>query len=226
MIGVKELINQHKPKIDWNKKAKEKAKELGVSTEDILKEWEEAKNKGLAKGKDLHSRKSSEASSLDNYVYVGYSGPTETYVHDSSKYVLEEGFTYDEMPFQHPLVKLIGIPDRVWVENGKVNIDDFKSDKNIYKVAKAFKNGRFVIKQKMLAPISHLDYCNYIEYNLQLSLYMKLILDNNKTLRPGKLRILHTIYDENTLIPQEEVVYEVPYLRKEVNALIKKLEKI
>jgi hypothetical protein len=49
MIGVKELLKGLGPKIDWDKKAKQKAKDLGVSTESILKEWEEARDKVIYK---------------------------------------------------------------------------------------------------------------------------------------------------------------------------------
>lgn len=224
MIGVKELINKYKPKIDWEKKAKEKAKELGVSKDDILKEWEDARNKGITKGKALHEVKRSEMQNCDNYVCYEYSPAGDDFTHIPENYVVGEGFTYDEKPFVHPKVPLIGIPDRVYIKDGKVYIDDFKSDKAIYKIAKTFKNGRFITKQKMTGPISHLDYCNYIEYNLQLSLYMRLILDNNKTLRAGKLRILHTLYDEDTLQPIKEEIMEVPYLRREVSDLLKTLK--
>jgi hypothetical protein len=145
-------------------------------------------------------------------------------VYNPLNYIIEEGYIYDEKPFVHPKYSLIGIPDRVQVIDNKVYIDDFKSDKAIYKTAKLFKIGKFYQKYMFQEPISHIDWCNYREYNLQLSLYMRLILDNNRKLRPGTMRILHTIHDEDTLMPIEEVIYEVPYLRKEVTAILKKLK--
>lgn len=225
MIGVKDLIRQYFPKIDWDKKAKEKAKLEGVSVDVILKEWEEARNRGIFKGKQLHENKQKELEGQDNYIQYQYCKTDDMFVYNPDNYIIHNDFIYDEKPFVHPKYSLIGIPDRVIVKDGKVNVIDFKSDKAIYKTAKVFKNGRFFTKQKMAPPIDHIDYCNYMEYNLQLSFYMKLILDNNPSLRPGKLTILHTLHDEDTLEPIEEVVYNLPYLRKEVVSLLKKLKK-
>lgn len=225
MIGVKELLKGLGPKIDWEKKAKQKAKDLGVSADSILKEWEEARNKGIYKGNSLHEFKQKEYEDQDNYIRYDYvKTDPSSFIYDPLNYVIEEGYIYDEKPFVHPKYPLIGIPDRVKVIDNKVYIDDFKSDKAIYKTAKLFKIGKFYQKYMFQEPISHIDWCNYREYNLQLSLYMRLILDNNRKLRPGTMRILHTIHDEDTLMPIEEVIYEVPYLRKEVTAILKKLK--
>lgn len=223
MIGVKELIKSYCPKIDWDKKAKEKSKALGISKDQLLKEWEEARDKGLNKGKILHDSKSKDYINEPSYIKYKYD-------HNGGDVpdidcIVKEGFIYDEKMFVHPKYPLKGIPDRIKVNKGKIYIEDFKSDKAIYKVAKMFKNGKFFTKQKMLPPIGHLDYCNYIEYVLQLSLYMRLVMDNNKTLRFGGLSILHTKFDEDTLEPLSEEVIEVPYLRKEVEALLKTLKK-
>ena len=225
MIGVKEFINQFKPKIDWDKKAKDKAKELGVSKDDILKEWEESRQKGIEKGFKLEKQKQEEYNGLPNYVYHEYQKADESFLYNHENYIIEEGYIYDQKPFVHPKYDLIGIPDRVQVIDGCVYIDDFKSDKHIYKEGFVVKNGKFSMKMKMTNPISHLDLCNYNEYRLQLSLYMNLILSNNKTLRPGKLRILHTIFDEDTLLPEQEVIEEVAYLRKEVLTILNTLKK-
>lgn len=225
MIGVKELISKFSPKINWDKKAKDKAKEEDVSKEDILKEWEEAKEKGIRKGNALHIKKQSEYNEEDNYVRYTYQKHDDTFVYNHSNYIIENGYVYDEKPFVHYKFDIIGIPDRVIVKDNVVDIYDFKSDKAIYKVAKTFRNGKFFTKQKMLSPIAHIDYCNYMIYNLQLSFYMKLILDNNKNLKPGKLFILHTLHNEDTLEALEEITYEVPYLRKEITAILKTIKK-
>lgn len=224
MVGVKELIDSYCPKIDWDKKAKTKAKELGVPVEDILKEWEEARDKGILKGRTLHETKQSEYDGKENYIRKTYEKLGEDFIYNPDDYKLENDYVYDEFPFVHPKYPLIGIPDRVYIADGRVNIDDFKSDKAIYMTAPVFKSGRFTTKRKMLSPVSHLDECNYIKYCLQLSFYMRLILDNNKTLRPGKMRILHTLHDEETLEPLEENIIEIPYYRKEVDDILKRIK--
>lgn len=220
MIGVKKLIQYYLPKVDWEKKAKAKAKEEGVSTDDILQQWEDAKEKGIKKGNKLHLLKRDEMKGKDNYIEYSYSKGESEFVYNSGSYKVEEGFTYDERPFVHPTLQLIGIPDRISIVNNKVNIIDFKSDKVMYMSARILKNKGFTLRQKMLEPLGHMDKCNYNEYRLQLSLYMYLILQNNKTLKPGKIEIHHTIFDEDTLEPLHEDIIPIVYLRKEVNSIL------
>ena len=52
------------------------------------------------------------------------------------------------------------------------------------------------ITSKMFKPLSHLDDCNLNHYNIQLSLYMYIILKHNPKLKPGKLIIQHVKFEE------------------------------
>ena len=92
----------------------------------------------------------------------------------------------------------------------------------------------------MLAPINHIQDCNLMHYALQLSIYMYIILKHNHSLQPGKLEIHHILFeidstDENGYpiiatdaagdpMIKEVVPYELPYMKKEVNAIIKYLK--
>lgn len=225
MISVKDFISSFKKPVDWNAKAKKYAKEHGMKVDDVLKEWEETKQKGISKGNALHLRKQNEYLDSDNYIKYDYIKTDDTFVYNPENYKVESGYTYDEKPFVFNKLDLIGIPDRVMIKGNKINIDDFKSDKAIYMSSKGIKAGMKVIKKKMLYPINHMDDCNYVHHALQISLYMRLVWENNKHLRPGELRILHTIHDEETLEPKKEVIIKVPYLRNEVELLLNTLKK-
>lgn len=225
MIGVKEFIESFKTPVDWTAKAKKHAKEHGIKVDDVLKEWEEAKQKGITKGNSLHLRKQNEYLDHENYIKYDYKKTDGEFIFNPDNYKVETGFIYDEKPFVSKKYDLIGIPDRVIIKGNKINIDDFKSDKVIYMTSKGIKAGMKVIKKKMMYPINHMDDCKYVHYALQLSLYMRLVWENNKTLRPGELRILHTIHDEDTLEPKKEVIIKVPYLRNEVELLLNTLKK-
>lgn len=225
MIGVKDFIDSFKKPIDWNAKAKKYAKEHGYKVDDVLKEWEEAREKGLRKGNALHFNKHKEYEDQDNYVKYDYVKTDGEFVFNEENYKVTKDFIYDEKPFVSLKYGLIGIPDRVFIKGNKICIDDFKSDKAIYMSSKGIKAGIKVIKKKMLYPIGHLDDCNYIRYALQLSLYMRLVWENNKTLRPGDLRILHTKHDEDTLEPLKEEIIKVPYMRNEVELLLNTLKR-
>ena len=90
----------------------------------------------------------------------------------------------------------------------------------------------------MLGPVAHLDDCNLNHYNLQLSIYMYIILKHNPNLKPGKLIIHHISFHEKEEtdefgypitelsaegepIIRDIEVYEMPYLKNEVIALLK-----
>lgn len=224
MRGVKEFLESFKAPVDWEKKLKTKAKDRGMTVDELRKEWEDARIKGLAKGNSLHHTKELEFEGNENYIKYEYEKHEEGTDYTTMDYSIQNGFVYAEKPFILPKFDLIGIPDRISVIDNYVHIDDFKSDKAIYKESYRVTNGKFSTKKKMLPPISHLDDCNYLFYNLQLSLYMRMVLYHNKSLRPGVLRILHTQFNEDTLEPGKETIYEVPYLRREVEALLNTLK--
>ena len=64
---------------------------------------------------------------------------------------------------------ICGQADLVTIVNGKVNITDYKTNKEIKE--KGFTNWEG-ITSKMYKPLSHLDDCNLNHYNIQLSIYM------------------------------------------------------
>jgi hypothetical protein len=130
---------------------------------------------------------------------------------------------------------ICGQSDLVEVVNDTVHITDYKTNKKIDKAS--FVNWEGVSK-KMLGPVAHLDDCNLNHYTLQLSIYMYIILKHNPNLKPGKLTIHHISFEEEEqadefgypiikLSDQGEPiiknieVYDLPYLKNEVIAVLK-----
>jgi hypothetical protein len=130
---------------------------------------------------------------------------------------------------------ICGQSDRVEVVNDTVDIIDYKTNKKID--AESFKSWEGVSK-RMLGPLSHLDDCNLNHYNLQLSIYMYIILKHNPNLKPGKLIIHHIKFEEEDFTDQygypviklsstgdpivkEVIPYELPYLKNEVMDILK-----
>jgi hypothetical protein len=87
---------------------------------------------------------------------------------------------------------LCGQSDLVEVINGRVNIIDYKTNKEIK--MEAFKNWEG-ISEKMLHPVSNLDDCHFNHYALQLSIYMYIILKHNPKLLPGTIYIHHITFE-------------------------------
>ena len=130
---------------------------------------------------------------------------------------------------------ICGQSDLVEVVNDTVHITDYKTNKKIDK--SSFVNWEGISK-KMLGPVAHLDDCNLNHYNLQLSIYMYIILKHNPNLKAGKLIIHHISFiekeetdefgypitelsAEGEPIIRDIEVYEMPYLKNEVMAALK-----
>ena len=128
---------------------------------------------------------------------------------------------------------LCGQADLVTIVNGKINILDYKTNKEIKE--KGFTNWEG-ITSKMYKPVNHLVDCNLKHYNLQLSLYAYIIKKHNPKLKIGELTIQHVIFekegddkygypitkynDQEEPIIKDIKIYNLPYLKQEVQSLI------
>jgi hypothetical protein len=134
-------------------------------------------------------------------------------------------------------VGICGQADRVEVLQDTIDLFDYKTNKEIK--TKGFTSWDGVTK-KMLGPCSHLDDCNLNHYALQLSVYMYIMLKHNHGLKPGKMEIHHITFEvesedkygypivavdhQGNPIVKEVVPYELPYLKKEVQNMIKHVQ--
>jgi hypothetical protein len=125
----------------------------------------------------------------------------------------------------------------VEVVDGKINIRDYKTNKEIKTEAERDYTG---YAYKLLPPLDHLDKCELVTYGLQLSVYMYIMLRHNPQLEPGEMVLEHvvfekekddeygypvTMYDGNgNPIVKEVVPYVVPYYRDEVVTMFEWLE--
>ena len=130
-------------------------------------------------------------------------------------------------------VGICGQSDLVEVVNGKVNIIDYKTNKEIKKESYVNWEGQ---SEKMLPPVDSLDDCNFNHYVLQLSIYMYIILKHNPKLKPGRIFIHHISFeveaednwgypvikkdDNGEPILKEVKPIPVPYLVDEVLAIM------
>jgi hypothetical protein len=128
---------------------------------------------------------------------------------------------------------ICGQSDYVEVKEAKVYIKDYKTSKEIKR--KAFVNWEGIIKM-MTGPVKHLEDCHFYHYALQLSVYMYMILRHNPNLTAGQMFIEHVKFEiesedkhgypiykkdeQGNFIVKEIEEIEVPYLRKEIHAII------
>lgn len=139
---------------------------------------------------------------------------------------------YPELLVYLNSIKLCGQSDLVEVVNGEVHITDYKTNKEIKKEGFSYRGKT----KKLFPPVDHLDDCNFNHYALQLSTYMYIILRHNPNLKFGSMTIHHISFEkegedkfgfpihkktEDGYCVEKIDIYDIPYLKKEVENMIK-----
>lgn len=114
-------------------------------------------------------------------------------------------------------LKICGQADLVCKAGNDIYILDWKTSKKIEKTSYFDSNTKK--NETLKFPLNHLMSSNYWIYSLQLSIYMFCLENQYPEFNCKKLMIVHIDDDDN------ETVYECPYLRDEVDKLIKHYKK-
>jgi hypothetical protein len=212
-----------------------KSKWHGMDPKTILSVWKAESDRACDLGNFYHNQREKDLLGCQTIVRHGKELPVYHPLYDhmgrkvASSQRLEEGIYPEHMVYLKS-VGVCGQSDLVEVVDGHVHITDYKTNKEIKK--ESFTNWEG-ISQKMLAPLGHLDDCNYMHYNLQLSLYMYIILKHNPKLKAGTITIHHIKFEEQEFtdtfgypisvldgdgnpIVKEVIPYEMPYLKNEI----------
>jgi len=217
---------------------KKKSKWYGMTPEKIINIWEMETKRATELGSWYHDQREAELISCDTIRRDGMDLPVfRPLEQDGIKLSPDQALVpgiYPEHMVYLKSANLCGQADRVEIVGNKVNIYDYKTNKEIK--TNGYTNWEGVTKM-LLPPLNHLEDCNLMHYALQLSIYMYIVLKHNHSLEPGKMEIHHIVFeledtDENGYpivavddtgapIVKEVVPYEVPYLKREVVDLIK-----
>ena len=241
--SVTSFIAKFKPKFDQEAVAKKSCKNkrskwYGLKPKEVINIWKKESERAIDLGNWYHNQRESDMLDFKTIEREGVEIPIIKPILDSNgvkiapNQKLEPG-VYPEHFAYLKSACICGQADLVEVVNGKVNITDYKTNKEIKE--KSFVNWEG-ISSKMFKPLSHLDDCNLNHYNIQLSLYMYIILKHNPKLKAGKLTIQHVSfekekddeygypinkYDSNgEPIIKKIKMYHLPYLKDEVRSLI------
>jgi hypothetical protein len=245
-LSVTSAVSLFKPKFDKEgislKSSKnKKSKWYGMTQENILAAWEGETNRALKLGSWYHDQREAELVACDTLQREGINLPIIRPIEQdgiklSPDQTLVAGI-YPEHLVYLKSASLCGQADRIEVVADTVNVYDYKTNKEIK--SKGFTNWEGKTK-KLSGPLSHIDDCNLMHYAIQLSIYMYIVLKHNHTLKPGKLEIHHIVFekegeDKNGYpiiatdaagdpLVKEVIPYTVPYMKKEVNSMIKYLK--
>lgn len=219
------FIKQFQEKQDWDAIAAKKAKKDGVSKEELLAQWAEKRDKAAMKGTNFHKmmeEKYQNAAMVEtegSLCKVRWVPTNEEGVKEDDSLVLEDNHIYTEKMIWNNVYKICGTADLVEVVDGTINIKDYKTNEKIE--FESWKHPNPAIgKRKLLGPLSHLDDCNFNIYQVQLNLYMWMLLRHNRLMKMGKMTILHIPFDldGNALEP---IPYEVDNLQRNITVMLK-----
>lgn len=198
------------------------AKKNKKTLEEVLAEWEKTGAEAIEKGIAFHKIKENELLNIENVLIddephaifpCSYDGLDK--ITDSLK--LEPG-VYPELIVWSDRYRIAGQADYVEItKNGKINIRDYKTSKEIKKESFASWDGK---RQMMSFPFTHLQDCNFYHYSLQLNLYAYLIKSHNKDLEIGTMTIEHIVgeYDKETgkFVVDEIIEHEIENMQDDI----------
>ena len=220
-----------------------KSKWYKMSKEEILQCWKYTSDISIELGNWYHKDREKQLCSINSVEIEGINCSVSVpNIIGGEKLapnqVLDDNWVYPEHMVYLKSEGICGQSDLVEVVNGRVNIIDYKSNKEMTTSGYKSWDGK---TKKLRFPCDHLDDCKLNVYNIQLSLYMYIILKHNPHLKPGKLVIQHVLFKEvgkdplgnpinardgnDEPIVEDVVIYELPYLKKEVMNILKNIKK-
>jgi hypothetical protein len=226
-ISVTTIISSFKKGFDAKAVAarvskNKRSKWFGIDPKDIEAIWKNEADRATTLGTYYHNQREDDLCSLASMEREGVTVPViaPSGENDGIRYAplqkLDSGIYPEHMVYLRS-AGICGQSDLVEVVNGKVNIIDYKTNKEIK--TEAFTNWEGVT-EKMLDPVSHLDDCNFNHYALQLSIYMYIILKHNPKLKPGRIFIHHITFEQEG---EDKWGYPIAKLDNEGNPIVKEV---
>lgn len=231
LISVTQVLGKIKEPFDEGKWLKIKAKERGITEEELKREWWVAGKIGTTRGTLLHkymedtfSRKEY-PKNYGNLEHILTIIPLIEYIKsvDSIKEMADK-FVKDHpnlIPIKSEVVigsseiGIAGMFDQLMYDenNDSYIIIDYKTDKDI-KYSNRWSN--------LKEPLSKLEDCQYVKYSLQLSLY-KYIIEKYTKIKISELKIIwfNSKNESYKIIPIEFLEDEILELIKYINNDIK-----
>ncbi len=226
-----QLLDKFKHKFDVHERSEYMASRYSESPDYWQEKWAGVRDASLERGNAIHSDK-------EKYLYeqgVVFERPKYFKVLKSTDYRnrnyihLPDGIFPELLLWNHRW-RAAGRADKIiidtheskvqkddrihWMYTRTADVEDYKTNKSIY--FESFKDKKGY--RMMTGPLSHLMDCNGIHYTLQLSIYQYFLEEMGFI--PGKRRIIHIKHEIEGLGTPPPKIYEVPYMRNEVIAML------
>lgn len=223
--SASKVLDKVTPPFDREKISKTYALKHGLNQEDVLFSWDEKGRTARERGKIFHAIREKETIESFGGKY-GYESTEDSNIRIALDMKNLVNKVYAELIIPYPKGMLIGTADRVKFTPSGFHIRDYKTNEEIEFVGKAYYNKEKGYKEvkKMLSPVGHLDYTKGTIYTLQLSLYSYFL--ESWGYKHLSSTIDHAIFEKRNGVDHlvEIREYPVPYLKKEVESIIKLLQ--
>jgi len=187
---------------------------------DILEEWRVKNSIACEEGNEFHNRQETKWKS--KWVHMFKNKFRKYRSQSSAKYEIKqiEDGIYTELRLWSEHYQLAGHADLPIVEKPFIDIYDYKTNKKL-----EFDNYKHPTKghQMLKGSLKHLKDCNGIHYNLQLSLYAKL-MEMAYGLEPRHIQIDYALRDFKGGFTGKMKHIPLAYMEKEVNIILKDRE--
>jgi len=206
LISVSQLIKKFSPEFDPDGSIlRRKAAELGVSPEELKKEWDKKKDDSCVFGTNFHK-------SAEHFIETGkiLKDDNQKLVKALKKKVKFAGNVFSEQLLYNLNFGIAGTTDVVeyFEEDNSISLKDFKT--NGWASGKPLEKFS-IFKNRMLPPLSNKFCTQFYKYCLQLSLYGWMLEEKGYWVKD--LTLLHIRRDDIEIHP-------VPYLRNDVITIL------
>lgn len=245
-ISVTKLVEQFKEPFNKEEVALKcskgkNPKYAGKDPKEIIAAWDKENQRATSLGSWYHAQREKATLECNTITRDGIELPIINPLHDGKIKIapeqnLAEGIYPEHLVYLRS-ASICGQADRVEIVNGRIDVYDYKTSKEIKMRGHEFWDGT---RKMMIGPLRHLEDCEFNHYALQLSIYMYIIQKYNYNLEPGVLEIHHVEFEVESvdeygypvyaIDPQGEPIIKkinpiaLPYLKKEVISMLKWLD--
>lgn len=215
-VPVTTFLKSFQEKVNWNEVAEKKAKKMndGTTKEQLLEQWKDKRDRAAERGTQYHKMKEEELLQTGVAV-VGYG--TIDGIKEDPTMLLVDNTTYVEKMIWSKRFGVCGTADLVEVVDGRINVKDYKTNEKLD--FESWRNPRTRQTKRLISPVQHLDDCNFNLYQLQVNVYMYMLLQQNRHLKMGKMEILHVVFNEDRTV-KETLIYPCLNMQREAKNML------
>lgn len=176
---------------------KRDSKWYGMKPEEIRWIWKNKADRSCVNGTYYHNVQEKELLSYETIELYDKELPVIAPIFEEGVKIaptqqLADGI-YPEHMVYLKTVGVCGQSDKVVIANNILYVQDYKTNEKLE--TESYYNPYTGKHKMMLAPLNHIQDCNFLHYELQLSAYAYIILKHNPQLTVGDLEIEHVLFD-------------------------------